>query len=262
MPAKDRAYGIITCGAAVGSGEWKASYLRAKAEEVCRVARRVTTALMAEDTRCASISLYLSMQCRIDYFLATHLPSETREMAEIVDAGLRECYAQVMGQDLMDPDGIALRDGTPVAEDKQFTRDRALLKACHGGLGYRSHWERCLFLNSLNSIAPQMAGGARPLWAELRATLGGAADFNPKQKEKRWVAFFSSGSRYGEELREEIIRMKELFEQSSADAGREGTEEHGVFDAEPEAFGVLAKEGGGEVHKLQKAMFDTIKTQC
>ena len=27
-----------------------------------------------------------SMQCRIDYFLATHLPSETREMAEIVDA--------------------------------------------------------------------------------------------------------------------------------------------------------------------------------
>ena len=54
--------------------------------------------------------------------------------------------------------------------------------------------------------------------------------------------------------------MKELFEQSSADAGRDGTEEHGVFDAEPEAFGVLAKEGGGEVHKLQKAMFDTIKT--
>ena len=84
--------------------------------------------------------------------------------------------------------------------------------------------------------------------------------FNPKQKEKRWVAFFSSGSRYGEELREEIVRMKELFEQSSADAGRDGTEKHGVFDAEPEAFGVLAKEGGGEIHKLQKAMFDTIKT--
>ena len=54
--------------------------------------------------------------------------------------------------------------------------------------------------------------------------------------------------------------MKELFERSSVDAGVDGTEEHGVFDAEPLAFGVLAKEGGGEVHKLQKAMFDTIRT--
>ena len=53
--------------------------------------------------------------------------------------------------------------------------------------------------------------------------------------------------------------MKALFH-GSAEAGHEGTEEHGVFDAEPEAFGVLAKEGGGEVHKLRKAMFDTIKT--
>ena len=208
--------------------------------------QRVTTALMAENARCASISLYMSMQCRIDYFLATHLPSETREMAEIVDAALRECYAQVMGQDLMDPDGIALKDGTPVMEDKQFTRDRALLKARHGGLGYRPHGERCLFLNSLNSIAPQMAGGARPLWSELRAVLGGEAGFDLKHKDKRWAAFFSSGSRYGEELRGEIIRMKELFERSSVDAGLDGTEEHGVFDAEPEAFGVLAKEGGGE----------------
>ena len=60
------------------------------------------------------------------------------------------------------------------------------------------------------------------------------------------------------ELRGEVVRMKALFH-GSAEAGHEGTEEHGAFDAEPEAFGVLAKEGGGEVHKLQKAMFDTIK---
>ena len=68
------------------------------AGEVGRVAQWVTTALMAENARCASISLYMSMQCRIDYFLATHLPSETREMGEIVDAALRECYAQVIGK--------------------------------------------------------------------------------------------------------------------------------------------------------------------
>ena len=33
VPEKDRAYGIITCGSAVGSDEWKASYLRAKVEK-------------------------------------------------------------------------------------------------------------------------------------------------------------------------------------------------------------------------------------
>ena len=46
------------------------------------------------------------------------------------------------------------------------------------------------------------------------------------------------------ELRGEVVRMKALFH-GSAEAGHEGTEEHGAFDAEPEAFGVLAKEGGG-----------------
>ena len=91
------------------------------------------------------------------------------------------------------------------------------------------------------------------------SAMGDAADFDPKHKDKRWVAFSSSGSRYGEELRREIIRMKELFERSSVDTGLDGTEEHGIFDAEPEAFGVLAKEGGGEVRKLQKAMFDAIR---
>ena len=74
LPEKDRAYGIITCGAAVGLNEWKASYLRTKAREVGRVVQRVTTALMAEDAQCASISLYLSIQCRINYLLATLLP--------------------------------------------------------------------------------------------------------------------------------------------------------------------------------------------
>ena len=94
-------------------------------------------------------------------------------MAKMVDAGLRECYAEVLGKDLLSPEGVTLRDGTPVTVDNGFQRDRALLKTRHGGLGYRLHEERCLFLNSLNNIAPLMVGGARPLWKELRETLGG-----------------------------------------------------------------------------------------
>ena len=72
-------------------------------------------------------------------------------MAKMVDAGL--------GKDLLDPEGVTLRDGTPVTVDKGFQRGWALLKTRHGGLVYRLHEERCLFLNSLNSIAPAHGGG-------------------------------------------------------------------------------------------------------
>ena len=72
-------------------------------------------------------------------------------MAKMVDAGL--------GKDLLDPEGVTLRDGTPVTVDKGFQRGWALLKTRHGGLVYRLHEERCLFLNSLNNIAPAHGGG-------------------------------------------------------------------------------------------------------
>ena len=223
------------------------------------MAQRVTRALLEEDAQCAQTALYWSLQCRIDYYMAVHLPSETQEMAKMVDAGLRECYAEVLGKDLLSPEGVTLRDGTPVTVDNGFQRDRALLKTRHGGLGYRLHEERCLFLNSLNNIAPLMVGGARPLWKELRGTLGGEKDFHPTEKERRWVTFFASESRYGAELRAEIIRMKDLYVQTCTEAGHEVPKEHGVFDAEPESFGVRVEEGGGEVHKLQRALMDTIK---
>ena len=74
MPEGDRAYGIITCGAAVGSAEWTAHYLREKGKEVCNVAQRVTRALLEEDAQCAQTALYWSIQCRIDYYMAVHLP--------------------------------------------------------------------------------------------------------------------------------------------------------------------------------------------
>ena len=74
VPEGGRAYGIITCGAAVGSAEWKAHYLREKGKEVCNVAQRVTRALLEEDAQCAQTALYWSLQCRIDYYMAVHLP--------------------------------------------------------------------------------------------------------------------------------------------------------------------------------------------
>ena len=95
------------------------------------MAQRVTRALLEEDAQCAQTALYWSLQCRIDYYMAVHLPSETREMAKMVDAGLRECYAEVLGKDLLSPEGVTLRDGTPVTVDNGFQRDRALLKTRH-----------------------------------------------------------------------------------------------------------------------------------
>ena len=104
-----------------------------------------------------------------------------------------------------------------------------------------------------------MVGGTRPLWKELRETLGGEKDFHPTEKERRWVTFFASESRYGAELQVEIVRMEDLYVQTCTEAGHEVPKEHDVFDAEPESFGVRVEEGGGEVHKLQCALMDTIK---
>ena len=70
VPEGDRAYGIITCGAAVGSAEWTALPTGKREGGV----QRVTRALLEEDAQCAQTALYWSIQCRIDYYMAVHLP--------------------------------------------------------------------------------------------------------------------------------------------------------------------------------------------
>ena len=62
-------------------------------------------AFAGESAHCASTAIYYSPQCRAEYLLGTHLPSETRALATKVDKALRKAYAQCFGTDLLKSEG-------------------------------------------------------------------------------------------------------------------------------------------------------------
>ena len=64
----------------------------------------------------------------MDYLLGTHLPSETRGLADKVDEALRKAYTRCFGIDLLNPEGTR-SDQT----DPTFCRDLMGLKAKAGG---------------------------------------------------------------------------------------------------------------------------------
>ena len=73
---------------------------------------------------------YYSLQCRVDWIMAVHLPSHTRALAQAVDQSLRRVYKTCYGVDLLDTTGAAL---TPCQQDHTFTRDLFRMKVALGG---------------------------------------------------------------------------------------------------------------------------------
>ena len=163
-PPESRSYGLITCGAAVGARDFQLAYLEGEARRLCAEASgtipRVVDHLLLESAHAASIALYLSLQCRIDYLCQTHLPSLTKALVQRVDEALQAAYSKVLGYDVLDPFGVPRPDGTRPPKDPGFIRARARLKTKHGGIGFRPHDERYPFLNALHTTIPSMAGGA------------------------------------------------------------------------------------------------------
>ena len=238
------------------------AYLEGEAHRLCEEASgtipRVVDHLLLESAHAASIALYLSLQCRIDYLCQTHLPSLTKALVQRVDEALQAAYSKVLGYDVLDPFGVPRPDGTRPLKDPGFIRARARLKTKHGGIGFRPHDERYPFLNALHTTIPSMAGGPHPLWEELAGVLGKGDAFNPEAKHRRWTHFFGSGSTFAAELRSEIQRAKDTFTATRTAAGVEPTPHH-IFDAEVDAFGVSTEAGVGDIQKLHKSMMDAIR---
>ena len=113
VPEEHRSYGVTTCGAALGDKAYIAAFLDLQARRLSNdidsmssgVILQVIDDLARESAQCASVALYYSLQCRADYLLGTHLPSETRNLAERVDASLRNAYARCFRGDLLNPEG-------------------------------------------------------------------------------------------------------------------------------------------------------------
>ena len=113
VPEEHRSYGVTTCGAALGDKAYIAAFLDLQARRLSNdidsmssgVILQVIDDLARESAQCASVALYYSLQCRADYLLGTHLPSETRDLTERVDASRRKAYARCFRVDLLNPEG-------------------------------------------------------------------------------------------------------------------------------------------------------------
>jgi len=98
VPETHRSYGVTTCGAALGDKAYIAAFLNQQAQRLSNdidslspgIILKVIEDLAGESSQCASVALYYSLQCRAYYLLGTHLPSETRDLAEQVDGALRK----------------------------------------------------------------------------------------------------------------------------------------------------------------------------
>ena len=132
VPEYQRSYGFVTCGAACGEDGFIADFLHGKQVELCgssdasgsgTIATTVA-AFVQSSAQCATTVLNLSLQARIDFLLATHLPSQTRQLVEATDVSLRRAYAVVFRADLLDPAGEF-----PSQQDPSFIRDVMHLKA-------------------------------------------------------------------------------------------------------------------------------------
>jgi len=136
VPEEHRSYGVTTCGAALGDKAYVAAFLDLQARRLTNdidsmspgVIPQVTDDLARESSQCASVALYYSLQCRADYLLGTHLPSETRDLTERVDASLRKAYARCFRVDLLNPEGTWDNQVDPT-----FHRNFTMLRTSHGG---------------------------------------------------------------------------------------------------------------------------------
>ena len=257
VPNECRAYGVITCGAALGDAPYIAAFLEDAANHLCNdidaaepgVIASVVDNLADESAHCASTAIYYSLQSRVEYLLGTHLPSETRDLANKVDGALRKAYERCFGIDLLNPEGTR-SDQT----DPTFYRDLMGLKAKAGGMGFRNTARRSLFVNALSSALPQMMGDGEttPLWASLEDILG-SDSFTEANADHCWQTFFNSGSTWASEFRSEIDRLKALHASALEAAG---------LTADPDSKGIFDKPNncfGHGVDKLHRRMFDTIR---
>mmetsp|Transcript_44298 Transcript_44298/g.56727 ORF Transcript_44298/g.56727 Transcript_44298/m.56727 type:complete len:604 (+) Transcript_44298:1667-3478(+) len=246
-----KAYGIIVCGAAIGDDEFVRAYLNEKGDKLCGYTAedgshvqgsldKLITPMAELDAHSAACSMFYSAQCRLDYHLATHLPSQTRELAERMDQCLRRLYETVNGVDLMDETAAP---GYPI--DPAFTADRFRLRTKDGGSGYRVTKDRANFANAMNQCAPRLA----EFFPSLAPLLG---DFDPDNDDTRWSLFFSSGSIYATELKSEFNRLKSMYLDACQSA---------ALDPPPPCFLTDPVEtfGRGLETKIQKSAFDLIK---
>ena len=107
-------------------------YKQQEADRITSRIRNTATSLTAESAQAGHYALNLSLQNRVDFLLATHLPEQTRNLAKDTDEALSEGRRHAYG--------MHLHRTTPTwtgQRDPEFTRDQANLRIRDGGVGFR-----------------------------------------------------------------------------------------------------------------------------
>ena len=207
----------------------------------------LTKLLTSKDAHVAHTAIHYSLQCRVDYVLATHLPSQTRHLATAVDESLRRAYKLCLGVDLLDEQGHTSTQG-----DKASVRDLFCMKARDGGGGFRLTMGRAYFLNAMNNafmFIPEF-------WSHLMDPyFGGTASFEDKC-EHRWRAFLASNSRFAAELESEWNRLRAM-RQALVD-GLAPNADGSAKPLQPSPLDTPAEGLGQGIVKLQRDIFNSI----
>ena len=115
VPENQRAYGIVSVGAALGDDDYVQMYLRAKGDELCGegdgIIDQIAMGLAHKSEQAANVASVISLQERINYLAGTHLPSETMELRQMMDDALRRADEHILGADFMNEQGIERAPG-------------------------------------------------------------------------------------------------------------------------------------------------------
>ena len=196
-------HGIWICGAAVGDDDYIEAKLEEAERELCGeegTIMRLTSILAERDAHVAHTSLLYSLQCRADFLLATHLPSQTSKLASSIDEALVKAYAIAYNTNLFQP-------ADDDQEDRPFVPDLAALRIKYGGIGFRKTTERCPYLNAMSNIFETFP----EVWPTLvDGVFGGSDYFLGINSHMRWRGFLASGSLYAIQLEHEWHRIQNL----------------------------------------------------
>ena len=140
VPEELRAYGIETCGAAIGYHAYVVNYLEKEVQQIASRILKTATTLNEKSAQLGHLATNLSLQNRINYLCGTNLPTQMRGVIPIFEGALREGRQQAYGMDLHSTEAQ-----WPEQQDTEFTRDQANLRISDGGVGIRDTSEQAFY---------------------------------------------------------------------------------------------------------------------
>jgi len=191
--------------------------LSVKAEEVCSIIKKVTTALTSVSSDVAMVAHRLSLIPRMQYHLQTHCPSLTQVAAEKVQSELDNSICDIFGFDPAMASSFAFQ-AQDVA-DSSLVYESLQLPVKYKGLGLRkisTFLPHCAYVSNWSTISSRMIdkidkdgniiSGLYPLIEPLL----GAHSQDSGNENNRFSQFIDGSSKLGNEFKRSVEYLKAM----------------------------------------------------